>query len=201
MQSKATTVREYLASLPSDRRAAIERIREVMLANVGPDVDEGMTYGMIGYYIPHRVYPAGYHCKPETPVPYAGIASQKQYISIYLMPFYRSDDVTWLQQEWKRAGKKLDMGKCCIRIKQIEDLPLDVLAAAVRRVPGLAFLAHYQASLDPRTGKPKSDRPSTAKGKAKGKARSAATATAKPKARSKAPASAKAARTQQRRRK
>jgi hypothetical protein len=88
MQSKATTVAAYLAEIPVDRRAALERVRDVIRKNVDKNIEEGMTYGMIGYYVPHRVFPAGYHCDPKQPLPYAGLASQKNHMSLYLMSVY-----------------------------------------------------------------------------------------------------------------
>ena len=88
MQSKATTVEQYLAELPEDRRKAIEAVRQVILKNLDKDYEEGIQYGMIGYYVPHRVYPAGYHCDPKQPLPFAGLASQKNYMSLYLMCVY-----------------------------------------------------------------------------------------------------------------
>ena len=84
MQSKATTVGQYLAELPADRRRAIEAVRKVILANLDRDYEEGMQYGMIGYYVPHRIYPAGYHCDPKQPLPFTALASQKNYLSLYL---------------------------------------------------------------------------------------------------------------------
>jgi hypothetical protein len=83
MQSKAATVEQYLASLPEDRRTALGAVRKVILNNLDKDFEEGMQYGMIGYYVPHRVYPAGYHCDPRQPLPFAGLASQKNYMSVY----------------------------------------------------------------------------------------------------------------------
>jgi hypothetical protein len=85
MQSKAVTVEGYLAQLPADRRAAIEAVRQIILKNLDKDYEEGMQYGMIGYYVPHHVYPAGYHCDPRQPLLFAGLASQKNYMSLYLM--------------------------------------------------------------------------------------------------------------------
>src|SRR5882672_4093276 len=119
MQSKATTVEQYLAELPEDRRRAIAAVREVILENLDEDYEEGMQYGMIGYYVPHSVYPAGYHCDPGQPLPFAALASQKNYMSLYLMSLYGAGDhLKWFQQAWKKAGKKLDMGKCCVRFKK-----------------------------------------------------------------------------------
>lgn len=88
MQSKASTVPEYLVSLPEDRRNALDSLRKVFAANMDPLFEEGMQYGMIGYYLPHRVYPAGYHCDPKQPLPFAGLASQKNHLSLYLMCLY-----------------------------------------------------------------------------------------------------------------
>ncbi|MDO8348711.1 MAG: DUF1801 domain-containing protein [Planctomycetota bacterium] len=138
MQSKAATVAEYLASLPPDRRTALLEVRDVILENLDADYEEGMHYGMIGYCVPHRVFPAGYHCNPEQPLPFAGLASQKHYMSVYLMSVYFEGDdphSSWFRKAWAKTGKKLDMGKCCIRFKKVDDLALDVLGEAVRRMP------------------------------------------------------------------
>lgn len=175
MQSKAKTVDAYLASLPADRRAALQAVRKAILADLDPDLEEGMSYGMIGYYVPHRVFPAGYHCDPKVPLPYAGLASQKNHMSLYLMTTYDGgEEAKWLREQWQRAGKKLDMGKCCIRFKKLEDLPLDVVAEAFRRVPARAWIAYYESVMDPRTGRPRSSRPKAAPRAAKPAAKQAA---------------------------
>lgn len=164
MQSKATTVAQYLADLPADRRAALEAVREVILDNLDADYEEGVQYGMIGYYVPHRVFPAGYHCDPRQPLPFAGLASQKNHMSLYMMALYAgSDDIEkWFRKAWAATGKKLDMGKSCIRFRKLEDLALDVIGEAVRRVPARAFVARYQAGLQQAA-----ERKSAASGKAK----------------------------------
>ncbi len=136
MQSKATTVAQYLSELPDDRRKALEAVRKVILKNLDRDYEEGMQYGMIGYYVPHRIYPAGYHCDPKQPLPFACLASQKNYMSLYLMCIYGdSDHAKWFQNAWAKTGKKLDMGKSCVRFKKLEDLALGVIGEAIRRVP------------------------------------------------------------------
>ncbi len=151
MQSKATTVAEYLRSLPEDRRHAIEAVRKVILANLDKDYVEGMGYGMIGYSVPHRVFPAGYHCDPKQPLPFACLASQKNHMALYLMAIYGSAEQRRLLEEaWARTGKKLDMGKSCIRFKKVEDLPLDVIGAAIRRVPAKKYVEHYLIALNSR---------------------------------------------------
>lgn len=155
MQSKASSVHEYLASLPEDRRAALSAVRDVIRKNLDRDYEEGMTYGMIGYYVPHRVYPAGYHCDPKQPLPFANLGSQKNYLSLYLMCLYggsgESDSASkhaqWFREAWAKTGKKLNMGKACIRFRKVEDLALDVIGEAIRRVPARAYIEHCEASL------------------------------------------------------
>jgi hypothetical protein len=146
--SKARTVKEYLAALPPDRRAAIEAVRQVLLKNLDKGYEEGMQYGMIGYYVPHRLYPAGYHCDPRQPLPFAGLASQKNYMSLYLGCVYGpTEHAEWFRTAWARTGKKLDMGKACIRFKKLEDLALDVIGQAIRRVPAKQYISDYQTTL------------------------------------------------------
>lgn len=148
MQSRAASVEQYLTELPPDRREAISAVRKVILANLDPDFQEGMQYGMIGYFVPHRVFPAGYHCDPKQPLSYACLASQKNYMSLYLMAVYGDPaQLAWLVKEWKKTGKKLDMGKSCIRFKSLADLPLEVIGQAIRRVPVKGYVERYVASL------------------------------------------------------
>jgi hypothetical protein len=148
MQSKATTVQQYLAELPEDRRRAIEAVREVILKNLDKDYEEGMGYGMIGYYVPHRVYPAGYHCDPKMPLPFAGLASQKNHMSVYLMSVYGEGN-HWksFREAWAKTGKKLDMGKCCIRFRKLEDVALDVIGDAIRKTPVKGYIDYYERAI------------------------------------------------------
>lgn len=178
MQSKAATVNEYLASLPADRRAALEAVRKVIRANLD-GYEEGMQYGMIGYYVPHSTFPAGYHCDPKQPLPFGGLASQKSHMSLYLMGLYMTGEngelVRWFQDAWKKSGKKLDMGKACIRFKKLDDLALDVLAEAIRRMPAKKYVAVYSAVLASRTPKSRAEiTAETARKKAERAAKSAA---------------------------
>lgn len=148
MQSKATTVEEYLKQLPEDRRAAISKVRSVIRKNLPKGVAEGMQYGMIGYFIPHKLYPPGYHCDPKQPLPFAALASQKNYMSIYLCSIYQDPgDERWVRDEFAKHGKKLDMGKSCIRFKKLDDLPLEVIGEAVARFPAAGYIARYEAQL------------------------------------------------------
>jgi hypothetical protein len=148
MQSKATSVVEYLSELPADRRGAIEAVRKVILANLDSDYEEGMQYGMIGYFVPHRVFPSGYHCDPKQPLPFAALGSQKNYMSLHLMCVYGPQPLAeWFRNAWAKTGKKLDMGKACVRFKKVEDLALDVIGEAIRRVPVKKYIEHYEAAL------------------------------------------------------
>jgi hypothetical protein len=147
MQSKAQTVEQYLAELPPDRRAAISAVRDAIVRNLDKDYAETMSYGMIGYHVPKSVYPPGYHCNPEHGLPFAGLASQKNYMSVYLMSAYEGGpEAEWLHGAFERAGKKLDMGKCCIRFKRLDDLAVDAIGEAVRRMPTRAYIEWYEKS-------------------------------------------------------
>jgi hypothetical protein len=147
MKSTATTVREYLEQLPADRRASIESVRAVILKNLDPLFEEGMQYGMIGYYVPHRVYPPGYHCDPAEPLPFVCLASQKNYMSVYLGCVYgHAERERWFHEAWAKAGKKLDMGKSCVRFRKLDDLALDVLGEAIRQETAKAFIRRYEAT-------------------------------------------------------
>ena len=181
MQSRASSVKQYLAELPADRRRAIETVRRVFLENVDENIEEGMAYGMIGYSIPHRVYPAGYHCDPSKPLPYAGIASQKGHMSLYLSCLYGNEEqARWFENAWRGAGKKLDMGKSCVRFKSVDDLALDVLAEAIRRTPSSKYIAFYE-SVVKRPAKVAAKPPAKSKVAPKPKATSARPKAAAPK--------------------
>lgn len=148
MPSPATTVQQYLDALPDAHRPAIEAVRATILSQLDPDFEEGMQYGMIGYYVPHRVYPAGYHVDPKQPLPFAALASQKAHMSLYLMTVYASgDDETWFREEWAKSGKKLDMGKSCVRFKRLDDVPLAVVGEAIRRVSAARHIAEYEKGI------------------------------------------------------
>lgn len=176
MQSKATTVRQYLDALPADRRKPIEAVRRVIRANLDPRYQEGMQYGMIGYFVPHSVYPPGYHCDPRQPLPFVGLASQKNHMAIYLYCLYADPaEVAWFEQAWTEAmagtGKKLDMGKSCVRFRKLEDVPLDVVGQAVKRAPVDVFVALYEAAT--RRPAARASKPKTGKKAAKKSAKKA----------------------------
>ncbi len=174
MQSKATSVDAYLKSLPEERRAVLTATLAAIRKGLDRRFAEGMGYGMVGWHVPHALYPDGYHCNPKLPLPYAGLAAQKNHYALYLFWTYGDDGETkWIEDQWRARGKKLDMGKCCIRFKKLEDLPLDLLTQAFQRMPLDKFVAWYQGKLDPRTKRPVSNRAAAAGRPAKKAARQA----------------------------
>jgi len=143
MQSKAATVDAYLAELPPERREAIRVVRAAILKNLNTNYEEGMQYGMIGYYVPHSLFPAGYHCDPAQPLPFAALASQKNHMALYLMGLSDADERR-LRAGFDKAGKKLDMGKCCIRFKALDHVPLNVISEVIGRIPAKIRIARYE---------------------------------------------------------
>lgn len=145
MTSKAATVDEYLAELPEDRREALQAIRRVVNSNLGSGFEEGMQYGMIGWFVPHSVYPAGYHCDPKQPLPFMGLASQKNHIGFYAFCIYTDSKVKdWFVDEFQKAGKRLDMGKSCIRFKKLEAIPLELLGQLTSKISVEKFIQSYE---------------------------------------------------------
>jgi hypothetical protein len=143
-QSAALTVVDYLAELSPERRQAIAAVRHTVLENLPDGYEEVMASGMIGYVIPLERYPKTYN---KLPLVYAALASQKQYMSLYLMNVYGDQDTErWFNDAYKATGKKLDMGKSCVRFKTLNDLPLDVIGQAVARTPLETFIQRYEAS-------------------------------------------------------
>jgi hypothetical protein len=152
MKSNAKTPDEYVAALPDDRRAAISAVREVILANLPKGYEECMSYGMIGYVVPHSIYPDGYPCDPKLPLPYANLASQKNHMALYLMCAY-GDNATaeWFRTAWQATGRKLDMGKACVRFKRLEDVPLEVVGRMIARVPVKEYVRRVERLFSTRT--------------------------------------------------
>ncbi|NNE00181.1 MAG: DUF1801 domain-containing protein [Pirellulaceae bacterium] len=151
MQSQAKTVSHYVKELPPERRDAIEAVRKIILKNLPQGYEEGMQYGMIGYYVPHSIYPSGYHCDPSQPLPFAHLASQKNYMAIYMLGLYADPKVQeWFISQWQATGKKLDMGKSCIRFKSLDDLPLKLIGRAIKKVSVKKLIRDYEAAIDPK---------------------------------------------------
>ena len=144
MQSDAASVRAYLAELPEDRREIVEAVRAVILEHLPTGFEEGMQYGMIGYYVPLERYPVTYNGQP---LGVAALASQKRHLSLYLMGIYGDDgESSWFRERWAETGKKLDMGKSCVRFRRLDDLALDVVGAAIARTSVDDFIAVYERS-------------------------------------------------------
>jgi uncharacterized protein YdhG (YjbR/CyaY superfamily) len=136
MQSKATSVQQYIDELPEERKEVIKKLRDIVLKNIPEGFKEEMNYGMIGYVVPHSIYPDGYHTTPELPLPFTNIASQKNHIALYHMGVYASKELlSWFQEEYaKRSKTKLDMGKSCIRWKKPEHIPYDLIAELMQKM-------------------------------------------------------------------
>ena len=151
-QSKAETIEEYLNELPSDRRGALEAIRKVILDNLPDGYAETMQYGMVSYVIPLERYPVTYN---KQPLAYASLASQKNYMSLYLMNVYGDVETEkWFIERYEASGKKLDMGKSCVRFKRLNDLPLELIGEVIARTKVEDFIERYESSR--RSTKPRS---------------------------------------------
>ncbi|MFI4896404.1 MAG: DUF1801 domain-containing protein [Phycisphaerales bacterium JB059] len=149
MADPPASPKAYLDALPEDRRKALRAIRTTIRKNLNPGFKEGIQYGMIGYFVPHSVYPEGYHCDPKQPLPFASLASQKNHIGIYLFCLYSDPGaMERFVKEWKATGKRLDMGKSCVRVKKLEDVPLEVLGRAIKRVTVKRFVSAYEKARD-----------------------------------------------------
>jgi uncharacterized protein YdhG (YjbR/CyaY superfamily) len=146
MQSKATTVEAYIAELPEDRQKAITELRKVIKKNLPKGFQEHMNYGMMGWAVPHSKYPAGYHCKPEDPLPFLALASQKNFIAVYHMGIYADPKLLkWFTDAHAKASpKKLDMGKSCIRYKKTEDIPFKLIGELVAKITPDEWIATYE---------------------------------------------------------
>lgn len=146
MQSKAATVDQYLAELPEDRQKALTQLRKVIKKKLPKGFQECMSYGMIGYVVPHSKYPEGYHCDPKLPLPFINIASQKNFIAVYHMGMYSNPALLkWFAEaQAKISGKKVDMGKSCMRYKKPEDIPVDLIGELVSKITPDEWIAMYE---------------------------------------------------------
>ncbi len=157
MQSKATTVKEYVDSLAEDRKKPIEELRKVIRKNLPKGFEECMNYGMIGYVVPHKLYPPGYHCTPELPLPYMNIASQKNFIAVYSFGMYNNKKVLdWFLKEYsKSSGKKVDMGKSCLRFKKAEDIPYRLIGELAGKMTPQEWIDMYEKTVKNRPARKK----------------------------------------------
>jgi hypothetical protein len=149
MQSDAKTPDQYIAELPEDRRRVIEKLRKVSLDNLPAGFKEGMGYGMMGYDVPHEIYPNGYHCDPKQPLPFFGFASQKNTVNLYHMGIYADKKLhDWFVSEFPKHSKaRLDMGKSCVRFKKLDDIPYDLIGQLLTKVTVEEWIAMYEKGL------------------------------------------------------
>lgn len=147
MKINANTVQEYLDQLPQERRETVGKVRNMILENLPEGYEEGIQYGMIGYFVPLSIYPKGYLEDKKTPLPYIGLASQKNHMSLYLNCIYAKQDLySWFTEEYKKTGKKMEIGKSCVRFKKLEDLPLSLVGRAVAKIPVREYIDIYEES-------------------------------------------------------
>jgi uncharacterized protein YdhG (YjbR/CyaY superfamily) len=148
MTSKATTPEQYIQELPEDRVEAITKLRKVINENLPKGFKEQMTYGMIGYVVPHSIYPAGYHCTPELPLPFMSFASQKNSVNFYHMGIYAKPELlNWFTTEYpKHCKAKLDMGKSCVRFKKMDQIPYDLIGELVKKVSVEDWISTYESA-------------------------------------------------------
>ncbi len=149
MQSTATTVDQYINELAPDRQEAIKKLRKEIRKNIPRGFKEEMSYGMIGYVVPHTLYPKGYHCTPELPLPFMNIASQKNFVAVYHMGVYSDKNILdWFVKEYsKSTTAKLDMGKSCIRFKKPEAIPYKLIGELAGKISVADWIAIYEKNL------------------------------------------------------
>lgn len=147
MKAVGNTVEEILANLPAERHEAFHKLHRIIVKNLPKGFEPAISYGGLGYVIPHSLYPAGYHCKPEEPLPFAGIASQKGSINFYHMGIYADPKLLdWFVGEYpKHSKQKLDMGKSCIRFKNMDDIPYILIGELMKKINAKDWIVMYES--------------------------------------------------------
>lgn len=155
MQSKSTTVKGYLEELPGERVESFNKLRTIILKNIPKGFEECMSYGMIGYVVPHKLYPKGYHCDPKLPLPFVALGSQKNFIALHHMGIYGNPTLLeWFVNEYPKHSKaKLDMGKGCIRFKKMDDIPYKLIGELMKKVSVKDYIAKHEEALNSRSKK------------------------------------------------
>jgi len=149
MKANGTTVMDILSNIPSERAEHFNQLHDVIVKNLPNGFEAAISYGGLGYVIPHRLYPAGYHCKPIEPLPFAGISSQKNSINFYHMGMY-SDPLLyeWFVTEYpKHSKQKLDIGKSCVRFKKLDDIPFKLIGELMRKMSAQEWINLYESKL------------------------------------------------------
>ncbi len=150
MQYKAVTPENYISQAPEERQDALKKLRKIINDNLPKGFEEGIQYGMIGYYVPHSVYPNGYHCDPKIPLPFMSFASQKNSVNLYHSGIYAIPKLhDWFVREYPKHNKrKLDMGKSCIRFKKVSEIPFDLIAELCRKLTTDEWIQAYETALN-----------------------------------------------------
>jgi len=148
MSDVGTTVEGYIKQVPEDRRAAFEQLRQAILNHLPKGFVETISYGMIGYVVPHTTYPAGYHCSPKLPLPFINLANQKNFIALYHMGIYADPELLdWFVTAYPSHSKtKLDMGKSCLRFKKMDQIPFDLIGQLCQKMSPQDWIARYEAN-------------------------------------------------------
>lgn len=148
MKIEAISPDDYLTKVPENRAFAMTRLRDVIVSNLPLGFSEEISYGMIGYVVPHKLYPDGYHCKPELPLPFINIASQKNFVALYHMGMYAKPELLkWFEEEWSsRDLGKLDMGKSCVRFKKPDLIPFDLIGELVSKMSVNEWVVLYETT-------------------------------------------------------
>lgn len=149
MQSQATLPKQYLEELPEDRKEPVSKLRQQILDNLPNGIEEAMSYGMLGYVVPHTIYVDGYHCNPKLPLPFMNLASQKNFIAVYSMVLYAKQELhDWFITEYaKRCKYKLDMGKSCIRFKRMNDIPYELIGELTGKISTHEWIDIYETTI------------------------------------------------------
>tara|TARA_R110000868_G_scaffold232117_3_gene485585 strand:+ start:874 stop:1332 length:459 start_codon:yes stop_codon:yes gene_type:complete len=149
MQYKANSPEDYISQLPKDRQLVMGNLREIIKEKIPKGFQETISYGMIGYVVPHSRYPDGYHCSPELPLPFMNIASQKNFVAVYHMGVYAKKELLdWFTNEYpKHCKRKLDMGKSCIRFKYMDDVPYKLIGELASKMTVDEWIGMYESNL------------------------------------------------------
>jgi uncharacterized protein YdhG (YjbR/CyaY superfamily) len=149
MKSNSATIEQYLFELPEDRKLPMSTLRNIIKNNIPNGFEEVMSYGMIGYVVPHSIYPNGYHCNPKLPLPYINIGSQKNFIVLHHLGIYESTEILdWFVSEYPKYVKhKLDMGKGCIRFKKINEIPYKLIEELIKKISLEKYISQYEANI------------------------------------------------------
>ena len=149
MQYKAATPEDYISQVPKDRQETLRKMRKVIKDNLPEGFKECIMYGMIGYVVPHSIYPDGYHCDPKTPLPFMSFASQKNSVNLYHSGIYAKPEIhDWFVNEYpKHCSRKLDMGKSCVRFKKMDEIPLDLIGELCQKLTVKEWISIYESAI------------------------------------------------------